>query len=423
MRQAILELEQLTDNALFETLSEGMPLIVDNAVSHEEAAHHLYRDGKFQASKIMRGFAKEEAAKFLILIDYVRCPRRAERRMQVLKCFYGHVAKRIHGMACEYPSIASFGELSELVESESRPWYLDGPNGVDWIFPNSIMEKRDHVLYVDYVRDITDAAGVCYWTAPDTSLPILSRYAAPDCVRLVLALFEAGVASAQGLTEIADIWRDFKPTPDTDRGQLRRLIVETLERLELRCGAVEEAAAKFILSHWPFPLWPLTIKEPRQTDGGLECLREEREKTVEWIERIEAKRDPAPAISRLRVEAMSIAYAAWEKDVDLHAVRSVGNEDSGLRIRSSSEAVRDFELASYKHVRGMLSALSDEERAALALGWYAKDRLRDWPRVYGRAVDLTPSYNEVYQISLGSYWLTGLDRWAAKPRPFKAGRW
>ena len=192
MRRAIGDLEQFADKRLFEELSEGMPLIVDNAARLDDTAHRLHRDGEFRASEIMRGFAEEEAAKFLILIDYVRCPRNSEHRTQVLKRFYGHVAKRIHAMACSYPRIASFGELSELVESECRPWYLDGPNGVDWISPNSIAAEREQGLYVDYVPDITDTAGAYRWTTPDAPSPGLSQYATPDSVTLAQALSLAG---------------------------------------------------------------------------------------------------------------------------------------------------------------------------------------------------------------------------------------
>ena len=123
MRRAILNLGQLSDIALYESLSEGMPLIVDNATSLDEIARRLHSEGEFRASEVFCGFAKEEAAKILILIDYVRCPRSFERRAQVLKRFYGHVAKRIHAMACEFPNIWSFDELSKFVESECSPYY------------------------------------------------------------------------------------------------------------------------------------------------------------------------------------------------------------------------------------------------------------------------------------------------------------
>lgn len=424
MRRAIPNLEQLSDIDLFETLSQGLPLIADNATSLDETARRLYRDGEFRASEIMRSFAEEEAAKVLILIDYVRCPRSWERRAQVLKRFYGHVAKRIHAMACDYPRIASFGELSNLVESECRPWYLDGPNGVDWIFPNSISEKRERDLYVDYARDVTDATGACQWLAPAPAIRFLSQYQASDCVTLVRSLSGAGALSTGGLAQIAGVWRGFAPVPDTDRGELRRLIFETLDRLALRCGASEEEEARFIVSHWPFPLWPLTMKEPRPDDGGLDGLREERKRTVEWIEETEAKRAPPPAISRAVVEDVSEACAAWESDLEAHAARSGGSEAGGLRIQSIADVAGDFDLGSYARAKGKLAALSDEERAALvALGWFAGERIADWPRTYRRAIKMTPTLDEVYQIGLGSYWLPGLARWESKPVPFSAGQW
>ena len=148
--------------------------------------------------------------------------------------------------------------------------------------------------------------------------------------------------------------------PDTERRELRHLIVKTLDRLVLRSGAVEEDTARFIISHWPFPLWPLSIKEPRPGDGDLDSLREERRRTVEWIESTEARRDPPPAISRATVEDISEACAAWENDVQAHEARSGASDGGGLRIRSSADAARDFDLASYAHAKDKLAALSDK---------------------------------------------------------------
>ena len=81
-----------------------------------------------------------------------------------------------------------------------------------------------------------------------------------------------------------------------------------------------------------------------------------------------------------------------------------------------------FELESYAHVMGKLRSLSDAEQAALvALGWFAREHLVDWPSNYEHAINMMPTLNEDYQISLGSYWLTGLDLWESKPTPFLAG--
>ena len=151
MKRAIFHLEQLPDEALFKTLSEGMSHIVDNAVSFDETASRLYGNEELRASAIMRGFAEEEAAKVLILVDYVRCPEASKKGTSVLKRYYSHVAKRIHAMACRYPGIESFADLSDMVQWECRPWHLDGPNSVDWIMPNSILQEREGDLYVDYV--------------------------------------------------------------------------------------------------------------------------------------------------------------------------------------------------------------------------------------------------------------------------------
>ena len=173
MRRAIFDLERLADDALFRELSEGMPLIFDNAAGLDESARRLYRDGALRASDIVRGFGEEEAAKVLILIDYVRCPRGFKKRGEILKRFYSHVAKRIYAITCSYPKIASFGELSKLVESECRPWYLDGPNGIDWILPNAISAEREQALYVDYMRGRHRRWRRVPLDGPGTSIPLL----------------------------------------------------------------------------------------------------------------------------------------------------------------------------------------------------------------------------------------------------------
>ena len=375
----------------------------------------------------MHGFADEEAAKVLVLVDYVRCPRNlAQQRLQVLKRFHGHVAKRIHAEVCEYPGIASFRELRDLVERECRPWYLDGPNGFDWIFPNPIMEKRERGLYVDYVRDMTTSGagvGECFWIGPAPALPVFSRYQASACVTLVRLLRETGAFSTDGLAEIANVWRGFVPAPETDRGELQKLIVKTLRQLVLRSGTVDEDAKRFIVSHWPFPLWSLRMEEPRLDEVDLDLLREEQTRAVEWLEVTLAKRDPPPAISRAKVEEISEAHAAWQSDVEARAAHTGGSDGGRMRFSPVTDSERWFDLVSYGNVKRKLAAMSDEERTALiALGWFAHDRVVDWPWIYEHAIKMYGStLSENYQIGLGSYWLSGLNRWESKPVPFSAG--
>ena len=115
MKRAIADLTDFSDDRLFKEVAEGVARITENATSLDESAARLHQAADFRASKIMQGFSEEEAAKVLILIDFIRCPAIPERRAQTLKHYYGHVAKRIYAMACTYPRIATFGELCNLV--------------------------------------------------------------------------------------------------------------------------------------------------------------------------------------------------------------------------------------------------------------------------------------------------------------------
>ena len=230
-------------------------------------------------------------------------------------------------MACSYPNIATFRELSELIESECRPWYLDGPNGVDWIFRNSITERREQDIYVDYVRDITTADRLRHWTAPLSPPCFFLQYRMPNSVKLIKKLFEIGAGSAEGLAVIADIWRSFEPKPETNRDRLRSLINRTLDRLAHRCGALDGPARQLILSNWPFPLWSLTMEVRRRTNGDLEALKKVRNHKIIWIEETEAKRDPPPEISRTKVEMMTGAYLAWQREVDAAVIGLLASLD------------------------------------------------------------------------------------------------
>ena len=425
MKRAIVDLASLRDEHLFKEISEGIPLIVENAVNLDESAGRLHRDKEFRVSEIIRGFAEEEAAKVLILIELVRCPRDWQQRGEVARRFYGHVAKRIYAMTCTLPNFASFRELCEFVKSELSSYYLDGPNSVDWVFPNSISAEREQSLYVDYVRDITDEAGDCFWNVPYSPASDPLQYETPDCVKLGRALSEAGANSPEGLAAMADIWRGFKPDSQTDRKQLRNLIVHTLDQLT-KCGrgvGDDRGASSLIASTWSFPLWPLTMKEPSRSPEELNELREERTRTIEWIQSTEAKRNPPPAISRSKVEALGNAYAVWRREVDSEKTGKTGHNKGGFQLVSSEEIERDLALPSYAYVKDIFGELTTKERAALlALGWFARERVAGWPRIYERARQRVGTLSDEYQIGYGAYWLAGLDRWERKPRPFTPGR-
>ena len=422
MKGAVLDLAGLSHNRLFEEIADGIPLIVANAENLEKVARGLYEACEHQASEIIRGFAEEEAAKVLILLDAVRCP--TSSRSAVLKCFYKHLPKRIYALTCSFPKIWSFGELAGLVARERQPYYLDGPNDVDWIFTNSITTERERTIYVDYVRDITGTSGDRLWSAPDEHGSHFGSYRISDAVELARALCDAGATSIEGLAVVADAWRGFVPAEDTSRDELRERIAGTLTKLvkQGRSG-LEESSVGWILSRWSFPLWPFCLNDSSRSKT-LEELREERRLTIAWIERTQARRDPPPAIPRAKVEAMSAAFAAWRDECNEDDARRGYAKDGKIRFRSSSEFAKHLELFSYKALAEMFGELEAGEKAALlALAWFTRDSVADWPRVYERAKESSPTLDPGYQIGNGADWLTGLQRWEENPKPFSAGRW
>jgi hypothetical protein len=80
----------------------------------------------------------------------------------------------------------SFSDLLSYLEDARKEYYLDGPNSVDWIFRNSILDTREGAFYVDYVQ--THEGHV--WVAPQDEASL--SFGAP-VGRLIRALNNAGV--------------------------------------------------------------------------------------------------------------------------------------------------------------------------------------------------------------------------------------
>ena len=50
-------------------------------------------------------------------------------------------------------SPGSLEQLQEYIDHSRHEYYLDGPNDVDWIFRNEVIQGREGTLYVDYVAN------------------------------------------------------------------------------------------------------------------------------------------------------------------------------------------------------------------------------------------------------------------------------
>jgi len=264
--KAIKDLSQLPDDRLFETIAEGLANILDNARRLYEDSEQLVSSNRGQGARILRSVAEEEAAKFLILVDAVRCPRdQADRFVRQLDRFNGHLAKGLYSRSCNW-SPATLGQLQEYLDNHREEFYLDGPNGVDWIFRNDILQGREELLYVDYIANEDEHI----WLHPSrfvTDLVLSLKGLRPGTLRICEALSSCGVATPQGLDVVALVWRGASDSIERKMKwpELRELNRRTLEELE-RKGLFQERALEVCaeaIDRWQFPLYDLDLAQIR----------------------------------------------------------------------------------------------------------------------------------------------------------------
>lgn len=198
-----------------------------------------------------------------------------------------------------------------------------------------------------------------------------------------------------------------------------------LERLVAagHCPA-NQSLEERIVSGWSFPLWQFELSGRVKDKEVVKRLRERRTGMIGWIEDTEARRDPPPAIERKKVEKLHRAYEDWKEECDREDARRGWGKYSDKLFRSGNELTVHCELPSYKRLEALFEELGEEERAALlALAWFTRDRVADWPRVYEDAREQAGTTNVDYQIGCAGEWLAGFRRWEEEPRPFEAGRW
>jgi AbiV family abortive infection protein len=275
--RAIRDLAQLSDSNLFATIAEGLELVKENAFRLERDARVLWDQKCAQGHLAVISHAKEEAAKVLILLDAVRCPRQpAAVFSRHLGAFNEHLAKGIYAR-CYRGRPASFREVEAYTKKLRKQFYLDGPEGVDWIFRNTILDEREHGLYVDYVE--TDERHL--WWAPVDS-PLIGSgwaYTDPAVLSVVRALDEVGCLTTSALEVIADLWRPVVMTPEFSwDSQLRMLNRRTLDSLDAKGLLRPSTPATYtkVIDGWLFPLNSLELhKEIPVSKDDLRRVQQE----------------------------------------------------------------------------------------------------------------------------------------------------
>ncbi len=235
----------------------GLDLIAEHVAELELAASTLVSSCRWRGSEAIRVVSEEEAAKFLILLDAVRCDRRWQaRKSDQLERFNKHLVKGIYAKTSDIRP-ASYGEVLSYIDHLRRSHYLDGPNDVDWIFRNDIEAAREARLYIDYVD--TDEGP--RWQSPQANDEVASMFGSvpgtSSVVELVAAMKRAGFADPSGLQLVAKIWRGFDPQPATHWTEVAQLNNQTLLELAeagLTAPDFSNADARCVVNTWSFPL-------------------------------------------------------------------------------------------------------------------------------------------------------------------------
>jgi len=243
-------LPRLPDKVFFQVVSEGLQIILANAKSFLRDAELLGKHDRINSQSVLFNIAEEEAGKFLLLLDAVRCPRR--NLPKHLKRFYSHIAKGIYAIS-SYWQPGDFSEVQQAIDKYFRQsaLILVEPEGA-WIAKNPVTTQRELLYYVDYIVSYT---GKQFWANPsDNRTP--PPVDIPEALELAEALYNAGFTNPSSLAIIADIWRPIQMRGDFSFRDLYRLNLRTLRRLSkeglLRTQA--EETFRLILDRWSFPM-------------------------------------------------------------------------------------------------------------------------------------------------------------------------
>lgn len=254
--------------ARLDFVAEGLPIILESAQGFWDAALQL-KDSPREAS-VLEGFAEEEAAKALILVDLVRCPpAKVSTRVGriVGKIFYDHLARLIYAKAQRWRP-ASIAQLQDYVDHERQGHYLEGALG-EYILPNWALYSRESTMYAD-IEVYEDEKPL--WSAPG-KWPGTGFHKKPVSLEVAEALDAVGAFTRAGVQATADIWGqvDFIDTQGLSVAQ--ELTRSLAARLDAE-GLVKEAAAehhvRVFYDRWQWPMYNL---EFGKIDVPLEDLK------------------------------------------------------------------------------------------------------------------------------------------------------
>lgn len=252
-------------------IAEGLPIILSSARSFWNAAENLAESPR--EASVLEGFAEEESAKALILLDLVRCPPgKIEGRIgRVVKNFYNHLARLIYAKAQSWKP-GNVKQLQSYIDSERQGHYLEGAMS-EYILPNWSTYSRESTLYAD-VEQHED--GTLHWSDP-TRFAACGVHVRPSALTLIEALHAVGIFSRAGLEATSEIWGTVDFLSDEHAGNVRELTGRLGDRLDeekLVTEAATEESVRWFLHRWQMPMYNLDFSLIRSSFEQLQADRE-----------------------------------------------------------------------------------------------------------------------------------------------------
>jgi hypothetical protein len=271
MRQ-VKSLVMVAPGQRWTVLAEGLPVLLKSAEGLYAASRAIKDEDR--AREILEGHAEEEAAKILVLLDFVRCPLGLSAEAQrVLSRFYDHGTRLIYAQACTWRP-TDVNELRRYVDRERRSHYLEGYAG-EYILPNSQVFAREARLHADLLRN---QDGSFVWNDPTEMFASGGSWHFPPAViKVARALAKVGAFSVQGLEIIHRLW-SAKPFVGPEYAQeADGLIQQTLAALidaGLPSAEADQPDAQTIYSYWQMPMYAIDTKRVQVNLEDLHAAQE-----------------------------------------------------------------------------------------------------------------------------------------------------
>lgn len=258
-------------------LAAGFPIMLASSQGFWVASRQL--EGCHREANVLIGFAEEEAAKILILMDLVRCPGKkiARRVGRIVRTFYDHLSRLIYADAQNWKPM-NVAQLRDYVDNAREGHYLEGYIG-EYIVPNWSRYSRESEMYADIELGEDREPR---WNDP-AQFAIPSLPYAPRALELAEAMGAVGMFDRRGLQAISDIWNEVDFVDQENHEDSRRLtgaLFKRLTELKLVSETAMEAHGRGLFNDWQMPMYDLEFREQPISFDDLNAQRE----ANMWIE-------------------------------------------------------------------------------------------------------------------------------------------